>query len=315
MPENVDSTNIYTEKALETELPICDAHQHVWNFESSRYLVADFIKDASGGHNIKQSVAVQSRGNYKPLPGCGMTPVEETLFVMKQISGIKSTIDVAAGFVGYVDLEIGAAAQQLIEAHLEAGRKRFKGLRYPFEQHPDAGILTNSKVKEAFALLSKYKLTYELSISLPQYSEFIDMAKKYPDVPMIINHLGLTKVHNKTLEERNEIMAGWRQKIQLIAPIGNIYMKLGGTPRYFGFEKKSTLPTSEEIVNVVGPYYQSVIDQLGPKRCMFESNFPTDKTFSTYTVMWNAFKLMTKSYTKTERSFLFHDTANTVYNL
>jgi predicted TIM-barrel fold metal-dependent hydrolase len=48
---------------------------------------------------------------------------------------------------------------------------------------------------------------------------------------------------------------------------------------------------------------------------MFESNFPVDKLSCSYTVLWNAFKRMTKGYSADERAALFHGTATHVYRL
>ena len=57
------------------------------------------------------------------------------------------------------------------------------------------------------------------------------------------------------------------------------------------------------------------IEQFGPDRCMFESNFPVDKPSYSYNVLFNAFKRLSAGYTTTERAALFHDTAMRVYNI
>jgi len=57
------------------------------------------------------------------------------------------------------------------------------------------------------------------------------------------------------------------------------------------------------------------IEQFGPDRCMFESNFPVDKISDSYNVVYNAFKRLSKSYSATERAAMFHDTAARVYRI
>jgi predicted TIM-barrel fold metal-dependent hydrolase len=57
------------------------------------------------------------------------------------------------------------------------------------------------------------------------------------------------------------------------------------------------------------------IEQFGPDRCMFESNFPVDKVSYSYTVVYNAFKRLSTGYAAAERAALFHDTAARVYGL
>jgi L-fuconolactonase len=329
MNEHEEWLNLVAEQIIEPDLPICDSHHHLIALEGQRYLVADFVKDASGGHNIRQSVVVQTKSNYEQGSGGGMSPVDETVFVMKQIEGRKLKIDVAAGFVGYADLATGRAVQKVLEAHLEVGKKRFKGIRYyiPKQSHalwqstePAApSILSDSRFLEGFAFLPKYKLTYDLPVGMSQFPELIDLAKRFPNTPMIISSLGWPMLQTNTPpEKKEEAITEWRRRIKMVTPVDNIYIKLGGTgipQRGFGFDKKSMPPNSEEIVKVVGTYYQFVIEQLGPKRCMFGSNFPPEKIYSNYTVIWNAFKLMTKSFSKTERASMLHDTANQVYNL
>jgi L-fuconolactonase len=57
------------------------------------------------------------------------------------------------------------------------------------------------------------------------------------------------------------------------------------------------------------------IEQFGPNRCMFESNFPPDKVSYSYNVMYNAFKRLSKEYSPDERAAMFHDTAVRVYRI
>jgi hypothetical protein len=57
------------------------------------------------------------------------------------------------------------------------------------------------------------------------------------------------------------------------------------------------------------------IEQFGPNRCMFESNFPVDKVSFSHHVLFNAFKRFSKNYTASERAALFHDTAVRAYRI
>jgi L-fuconolactonase len=48
---------------------------------------------------------------------------------------------------------------------------------------------------------------------------------------------------------------------------------------------------------------------------MFESNFPVDKGSCSYSVLWNAFKRISRGYSADERAALFRGTAARVYRL
>ena len=83
----------------------------------------------------------------------------------------------------------------------------------------------------------------------------------------------------------------------------------------FGWEARAVPPTSAELAEAVAPYYLTCIEQFGPNRCMFESNFPVDKLSYSYGVVWNSFKRMSQSFSAAERAALFHDTAVRGYRL
>jgi L-fuconolactonase len=57
------------------------------------------------------------------------------------------------------------------------------------------------------------------------------------------------------------------------------------------------------------------IEQFGPNRCTFESNFPVDRVSYAYNVLYNAFKRLSKGYSPAERAAMFHDTAARVYRI
>ncbi len=65
----------------------------------------------------------------------------------------------------------------------------------------------------------------------------------------------------------------------------------------------------------MSPWMTHCIEQFGPDRCMFESNFPVDKVSYSYNVMYNAFKRLSMSYSASERAAMFHDTAARVYRV
>ena len=94
--------------------------------------------------------------------------------------------------------------------------------------------------------------------------------------------------------------------------------KLGGLgmPRWgFGWCDRDVPIGSEELAEAMAPWMNYCIEQFGPDRCMFESNFPPDKVSFSYNVMYNAFKRMSQGYSATERADLLHDTAVRAYRI
>ena len=72
---------------------------------------------------------------------------------------------------------------------------------------------------------------------------------------------------------------------------------------------------SEELAGSIAPFVNYCIEQFGPDRCMFESNFPVDKVSYSYNVMYNAFKRLTKGYSASERAAMLNDTPVRVHRI
>jgi len=83
----------------------------------------------------------------------------------------------------------------------------------------------------------------------------------------------------------------------------------------FEFEKQPVPPSSGELVNAWKPVVETCIEAFGPKRAMLESNFPVDKRYYSYGVMWNAFKRLAAGYSACEKADLFFNAARDAYRL
>jgi L-fuconolactonase len=114
------------------------------------------------------------------------------------------------------------------------------------------------------------------------------------------------------------VMAEWRAGIAELAKCPNVLMKLGGMgmPRFgFDWHLRDKPVGSEELAAQITPMMDYCIEQLGPDRCMFESNFPVDKVSFSHPVLYNAFKRYSRQFSATERAALFHDTAARAYRI
>ena len=74
------------EPTLEPELPICDAHHHLWEFRSEpapyqRYLLPELTEDLGSGHNVRATVFIEVKARYRPDGPEDMRPVGEVEFV------------------------------------------------------------------------------------------------------------------------------------------------------------------------------------------------------------------------------------------
>src|SRR6202167_3465937 len=121
---------LVVEPALEPELPIIDPHHHLWDHPGSRYMLDEIVRDTSTGHRVLATVFVECMSMYHADGPEAMRPVGETEFVngiaAQSASGQYGETRVAAGIVGFADLALGAAVEEVLRAHIAAAPDRFR---------------------------------------------------------------------------------------------------------------------------------------------------------------------------------------------
>ena len=178
--------------------------------------------------------------------------------------------------------------------------------------------MVSAEYQAGARVLARMELSLDTGVCFPQLPELAAFAKAVPDLTIVLNHLGgLTRI-GPYANRDDEVLATWRRGIAALAACPNVNLKLGGIgmPRTgFDWHARSAPIGSEELAASMAPLISYCIEQLGPERCMFESNFPVDKLSTGYAVLYNAFKRFSRSYSAAERAALFHDTAARAYRI
>jgi len=316
------------EQAQEPELPICDPHHHLWEFPTSVYLVDELLQDLQAGHNVVKTVYVECDENYRTEGPAALFPVGETAFVDRVTGQNQDKPQLAAGIVGFADLCLGDAVQDVLEAHMQAS-SRFRGIRHASAWHasdsirnshtnPEQDLLQNQDFLAGFQQLQGLGLRFDAWMYFEQIPQLVELANTFPDTPIVLNHIGGPIGIGPYAGKREEVFSQWRANIIELAACDNVYVKLGGmtmTVSGFGWHKLAAPPGSELLAQAMAPYFNTCIEHFGVQRCMFESNFPVDRASCSYTVLWNAFKTVSQDYSDSERAWLLHDSACQFYGI
>jgi L-fuconolactonase len=323
------------EPTSEPEIPICDAHHHLWEFRPEpvhyqRYLLQDLADDLNSGHNVRSTVFIEVRARYRPDGPEEMRPVGEVEFVdglaTEGASGKYGPAQIAAAIIGHADLKRGDRVAPVLEAMQAASPGRFRGIRHSTGWDPSPalvnreieGVLSSDNYRAGARVLARMGLCLENSLYHPQLSELAAFARAVPDLTIILNHIGGLVRVGPYADRDDEALPAWRLGIAAVAECPNVIIKLGGVGQVrFGFDwhTRETPIGSEELAEALAPLMHYCIEQFGPDRCMFESNFPVDKVAYSYNVVYNAFKRLSKGYSADERAAMFHDTAARVYRI
>ena len=333
MPAKLDAwLELTVEEAIDPSLPICDPHHHLWDKPQDRYMIDEVTSDLGSGHNVVQTLFVEVDAMYRASGPNDMKPVGEVEWVngigAQSDSGAYGPTRVAAGIVGYADLNLGAEVKPVLEAIETASGGRFRSVRHtcswdefePLRSHRSGypGMMASAKFKEGFGVLTGMGYGFDALVYHPQILELAELVDAFPNATFILNHIGRPLGIGPYAGLRDEVFEVWKKDMATLAERPNIVVKIGGLGNRvsgFDWDTRPFPPSSMELAKTTGPYYLHAIETFGPERCMFESNFPVDKNSYSYAVIWNSFKRMTRDFSDAEKVLLFHNTAAKSYKL
>lgn len=323
------------EAPIDPDMPIIDPHHHIWPqapmADAETWDADDLLAYKSGsGHNIVATMFVESGIRYRTSGQPELASVGETEFAEEVAQdayrrGGKAT-GAVAGIVAGVDLTLGARVAQVLDAHLDAS-PRLRGIRssiahdadMPYELGTRPGTMAEPAFRDGVAALASRNLVLDVWLMQPQMAELVDLARAFPDTSFVLDHVGTPMGVGRFARDREGSFADWRTLMAALAEMPNVSVKLGGLNMPLtGLCVPADAPrpwTSEEMAQAQARHILTAIDIFGPKRCMFESNFPVDRALTNGTVLWNAFKRMVAAFSADEKHALFYETADRIYRL
>jgi L-fuconolactonase len=322
------------EDVIDPDVPIVDAHHHLGERPNARYFLPDLMGDIRDGHNIIATVNVEGNHLFRTYGPPHLRAVGETEMIVSMTDSREvGTVRVGAGIVGYADLFLGAAVEEVLDAHASIAGDRFVGIRqltiwdesesvrmhqFPPKRALSPEMMTDERFREGFARLAPRRLTFDVTAFHTQLGEFFDLAKAFPGTTIIIDHLGCVVRVGPYGGRDEEIFRQWKADLERIAKLDNVRIKVGGLGmRLFGFDLRSRNKpaTSGELADLWRPFVETAIEMFGPDRAMCESNFPIDKGYFSYRTCWNALKRLTSGASEREKAALFSGTAIRTYGL
>src|SRR5262249_1657279 len=151
------------------------------------------------------TVFVQAHSMYRASGPIELRPVGEVEFAngiaAMSASGLYGKTRICHGIVGQADLMLGGRVEQVLAALARAGNGRFKGIRHITAwdadvslQNPDypapPGLLGDRNFREGLAVLDRLKLSFDAWLYHPQLDELARLARAFPDLKIVLNHIG-----------------------------------------------------------------------------------------------------------------------------
>lgn len=235
---------LHREAPLQPELPIIDAHHHLWDRQTGRYLTHEFSDDIqTSGHRVVSSVYVQCRSMLRRDGPETLKPLGEIEFA----SGIAAMF--ASGhyanalgceaIIGGLSLLAGDAMQPAIERAIALSGGRLRGMRNPLAWHPDprvtsspvtplAGLAQSAPFRRGAACLARHALSLDVWVYHTQLEEIADLAREIPTLQIVIDHCGGPVGVGPCSERDPDMFQQWRNGMRRLAELPNVCVKISG---------------------------------------------------------------------------------------
>ena len=288
-----------------------DAHVHLWQLNRLRYpwLTPPFVDDGPNGSVEAIATDYTLRDYFADAAGY---PVEKIVHIdagahpddaLAETQWLQSLADDGGkpnAIIAFAALD-DPDVERLLAAHSE--HRNVRGIRHILNWHADPkrtytphNLLDDDAFARGYALLAKYNLSFDLQIYPGQMKQAAALAAKHPDIPVILNHMGMPVDADLT---------EWREGLSALAALPHAAVKISG----MGFIDRQWTMES------VRPLILQTIETFGPERCAFASDFPTDKLFNSYTQALDAYDDITKDFSADERDALLAGTAERLYKI
>jgi predicted TIM-barrel fold metal-dependent hydrolase len=168
---------------------------------------------------------------------------------------------------------------------------------YRFAARPD--LCADPRIRRNIAWLAEYGWSFDLQVFAKQMTDAAGLAEACPNVTFILQHAGM-------LEDLSpQGRAAWRDGMARLAQCPNVVSKLSGLGTFI---HRNDLAHIAEI-------FDDAIAFFGAERCLFGSNFPIEKLWTSYRDLVNAHRAAAASLRPEQRDAIFAGTATRVYRL
>jgi len=264
------------------------------NYEKIRrdYLIREFIDDVTPSE-VVGSVYIQV--NW---------PEGREVFEAEWVQEIALDFGWPNALIGYVNFASDGCAKTLKKM---ARLPLMRGIRqqlhwhknplYKFANRPD--IMMEKQWRTNFSLLQDYDWLFELQIFPSQMKDAARFASDFIRIPMVLQHCGMP-------EDTSVIgIENWLEGMKQLADQPNVHCKLSGLGTFI----------HENSNDFIRDIVEQCLELFGPRRCIFGSNFPIEKIWTSYSDLINGYKKALNNLSQQEQNLVFYSNAKELYKL
>jgi predicted TIM-barrel fold metal-dependent hydrolase len=244
-----------------------DAHVHVWTDDTAHYPLAVGWKKED-----MKPARFTPEDLFKHTKAAGVDRVnliQMSYYYPKDLSSNNGDrfdnsymLDMMAlypdVFVGTAVIDPHADAPDKLMAELAKKKVRAFRIHPSLSKQPPAKWLEPAGYEKMFAAGAKHNQAMSCLIAPDCLPELERMCNKYPDTPVIIDHLCRIGLDGKIADKDVDALCAMAKYERVMVKIGAFY----------------ALGKKQAPYTVLGPLIQKVVKTFGAKRCMWESDCP-----------------------------------------
>ena len=276
---------------------IIDAHQHFWNTRRGDYgwiAAGDPVLDRAYRPADLMPLMLEN-GIDRTMVVQAAPSLEETEYLI----GIADAAPFVAGIVGWINFE---DPSQISALRRISKVSRLRGIRPMIQDIPDEGWMLRADIDWAYQEITELGLVFDALGKPCHLANFLELARRHPDMRMVIDHCMKPDIANHTAEK----FAHWSDGMSRLAELPQVSCKLSGL---------ITEAIADWTLQDLKPYVDHVIAVFGPDRVMWGSDWPVARLRGEYGTWYRAARTLTAHLSDTDQTAIFGGTAANVYRL
>jgi predicted TIM-barrel fold metal-dependent hydrolase len=291
---------------------VIDGHHHIWRQADLPWLQGPMVPRIFGPYEpIRRDYPIEEY--LADIAGAG---VEKSVYVqtnwaktaaVDEVAWVQATADAHGwphAIVGYADLLDDAVGDTLAR---QSAFPLMRGVRmqlhwhanpqYRFAPRPD--LMDDPAFRRNLRRLADFGWSFDLQVFAAQMADAARLAADNPDIAFVLQHCGMPE--DLTAAGR----AAWREGMRRLADQPNVASKLSGLGTFI----HANDPT--HVADIVA----ETVALFGPDRCLFGSNFPIEKLWTSSADLVAAFRNALAAFPAEEQRAILAGTAARVYRL
>ena len=294
------------------QIPIVDAHHHIWRQADLPWLQGPMVPRIFGPYEpIRRDYPIEEF-----LSDIADTGIVKSVYVqtnwakadavkeVEWVQGVAAVHGWPHAIVGYADLldenVSDTLSQQALSPLMRGVRMQLHwhhNEMYRFAAAPD--LMNQSRFRNNIRLVAEHGWSFDLQVFTSQMADAARLAADNPDVVFVLQHAGMLE------DLSHEGHAKWREGMKRLAGEENIVSKLSGLGTFI--HRNDPAHVKDVVLETV--------EMFGAQRCLFGSNFPIEKLWTSYAELVSAHREAVALLPAADQEAILNGTAKRIYRV